>query len=317
MKWTALLWLPLLFAGCGGRPPIPREDLLLRIWLDPARDRIAPGRAFTLRVQRVWREDLVPEHFEEKALEPLVLRLLGKEQRRAGGRVEEVRRYRAWAFTLGEVAVGRIPFRARPAGGGDFLVVHSAPLRLAVVPTLDPADPGPAELPGPPLVPPRFPFAWAAAGAGLLAAVLFALYWVKRKRVPVAPPAPDPRERALSRLARLRTLAAGGEEQVLAFFTEAAAALREFLEEALTACTPQMTTADLLAAPRTAALLAPEQRDFLARFLGRCDLVKFARVGSPAAEREELLAAAESFLRRAPEAAAAAWEEGAEERRAP
>jgi hypothetical protein len=300
VKRSALLLLLLLAAACGDGAPIPDENLLLRI--DAEVDEVVFGQGFALRVVRVWSKDLEPVEWEDDALAPLTVRLLETRRRENEGRVEETRLYRAHAFTLGAFAVTLPTLRAVPKAGGAERVVSGNRLALRVRRNLDPADPGPPELPGGPLTEPRAWRLWTV-GALLAVAALAVLLFQRRRRAlaavtaPSAAPAepsvpqPGPAERALERIERLRALSPRSPEEVLAFHRAAAALTRDYLTERFGLSVTPMTTEECLESVESlpADVLAP------------CDLVKFARHPSSERERAGVLDAAERFVRRSAE----------------
>jgi hypothetical protein len=243
-------------------------------------DETAPGRGFPLEVVRVWSKDLVPAEWSDRALAPLHLRLEEARRREDSLRVEETRLYRAYAFALGDVSIPPPRLRAVPKAGGEERTVSADAIRVRVRPELDPAAPGPPELP---TAPParRVPwFAWAAV-ALLAAAAAIAL----RRREPAAPapaPAPPPHETALARLRELRSKPP--EEAIVA----ASAVVRGYVAIRFDVRAPERTTEEVLAAVPA-----------LAAFLGPCDLVKFAAHRPTDAERARLLDLAEAFVREA------------------
>ncbi|MHC4548757.1 MAG: hypothetical protein ACYTEZ_08255 [Planctomycetota bacterium] len=266
-----------LAAACGDGTPI--ADVPLRI--TAGAQQVELGKAFPLIVVRVWRHGQAPADWSGEALAPLAVRLVETARREDDRRVEERRRYQAYAFTLGDLTV--------PVPSGE-------PLALAVRRSLDPAAPGPAELPGEPL-PAPFPWGFGSAvGGALLAAVVLLVR--RRRRRPAAPPpgpvseaaAPAPHRLALERLARLRAQQPRTHEEVQSFHVEASGLVRDYVGERFGVGTAERTTEELLA-------LALRASPLLAEVLRPCDLVKFARHRPTAAERGHLLDTAETFVR--------------------
>ena len=299
MRWrTKLLLVLALAGGCGGGTPIPDQDLLLRVTAGAAE--VEFGKAFPLTVVRVWSKDLQPEDWSDKALLPLVVKLDRRSVREDDRRMEETRQYRAYAFSRDDVLVPAPSLRARPRDGGAERVVSADELKLKVTPALHSDPPGPVELPGEPLAEP-FPWLrWSlVGGAALLVLGLLAWYLRRRARRPrpayVAPPM-APHVRALQRLQRLREQAPQTAEEIQAFYVEASAAVREYIEAQFAVRAPEMTTEEFLAAPQTARALQPGHRAMLSEFLAHCDLVKFARHLPTAGDRERLLDAAARFV---------------------
>jgi hypothetical protein len=286
--------LALLLAACGG-PPIPEADLLLEVSVD--RDAVAPGEPFRVEVTRIWRRDLVPDTWQDRALAPLRLRLEDLSTREDEVRVEERRRFSAWWPRRDPIDLPPVAFSATPATGGAAHTVRSAALRVAVETALDPANPGPAEIvPVPP--PPARPWPWIVAGATVL---LAAAALVLRRRAAPAPgpapvpsvPDPSPDSVALAELAALRAAARpAGETVVLVAET-----LRRWIAARWSFPAARRTTEEFL----SATLAAP--RDAAARRLRAADLVKFAGEASDARAAAEALSDAERIVQIAVEGA--------------
>jgi len=295
------------FAGaCGDSAPIPDHDLHLRVTTDT--DDVDLGRPFPLTVVRVWEKDLVPEAWKDDWLAPLAVRLAGTSRRTDDRRVEETLRYDAFAFRLDDVVVPPPTFRATARLGSEARAVQGGELRLRVKRALDPAAPGPPELPGGLL---REPVRWGRWGAAAgIAAALTALL-LHRRRVaarippdavaaddsPATPPPPTAQERALLRIALLRDRPPRTAAETQSWWVEVSAVLRDYVTEQCAVRAAEMTTDELLAAPAIASAVGDERRRTLAGVLRDCDFVKFARHEPSAAERTRSLGAAESFLR--------------------
>lgn len=278
-----------LLAACGDRSPIPEEDLALHVTVGAGE--IELGRAFPLTVVRVWSRELTPAVWRDDLLAPLALKPVDVSQREDDERVEETRRFSAYAFVAGDVTVPAPSFHARPRAGGPERVVAGKPLALTVRPALDPKHPGPVEWPDGPLRP-AFPWLPWTAGLGV-ALVAFVLFLRRRRRTPAppapapvaSPPAPGPAERALERLAALRSRASGAAEP---FYVEAAAIVRDYVGERFRVRAAEMTSEELVAA-------LPAGR--LATFLRICDLVKFAGARPGPDARAHVLDHAEAIVR--------------------
>ena len=258
----------LLFAACGHQAPMSEPGL----HVTAGRTEVELGRAFPLTVVRAWNRQREEPGWSDRLLEPLVVRLLETTQRRDETVVEETRRYRAYAFSLGDL---------------------SAPVELRVRRALDPNRPGSAELPVRP-APGSFPWWLAGAGAVALLALVIAL---RRWRAPLpAPPprgatdesGPGPEVAALERLARLARRTPQGRRETEEFFVEASAIVRGYSGARFSLAATEMTTEEL-----TARVAKPS----LADCLRRCDRVKFARHLPDPDERKRILDRAEAFVR--------------------
>lgn len=264
----------LALAACGGGPPIPPAELLLRIHA-PAQ--VESGKAFPLMVQLVWSKDLEPPAWSDRALLPLVVKLIDVRRQQDRERYEETRRYQAYAFARSEVVVAPPALRATRKTSGGQVTVEGQGLQLAVRPALAATAAGPPDLPGGLLAEPEPPsrgLGWPAAALAVLA--LAWLGWRRRAASPRAEPPPvpeavDPRARALERLAALRQRPAHSAAEIEAAFVELADLVREYAAARFAVHALEMTSEELVA-----AVALPHRRP-LSDLLASCDLVKFAR----------------------------------------
>jgi len=82
--------------------------------------------------------------------------------------------------------------------------------------------------------------------------------------------------------------------------------MRDYLEEGLFLRTRDRTTEEIMSVLKTMQAPASAHRSLVSDYLGQCDLVKFAAVTWPKAERERLLDAAEHLFRESAPATAPA-----------
>jgi hypothetical protein len=280
--------LAVALAACGGDAPIAAEDLLIRV---EAADTADLGRAFPLAVVRTWNEELTPEPFAQDAFAPLALRPVGVVTRESGGRIEETRRYAAYAFRPGRFVVPAPQIAAAPRAGGAKRTASGAPLELLVRGALEPSSSAAPEMPGDPLDPPVRAWLWVG---GATAAIATGLVLLRRRAViraePPATPPPDPAAVALARLAALREHDA---EHVEADFVAVAGILRTYLASRGVRVV-ERTSEEIV---RELRARDDAQAGALAACLGPADLVKFAMSSPGPADRDALVARAESFVR--------------------
>ena len=255
--------LLVLAAGCSRQPPIPDRPLLVSAGVET----VLLGQAFPLTVVRTWSKARTPLEWSDRTLAPLAVKLIEASRREDGQRVEETRRYRAYAFRPGE---------------------WTEPVALRVEAALDPERPGDPELPTAPPDAARWP--WVLAGMVLVAVLLLRRRRRRPEVVPVTAPAPEappgPHLRALERIEALRARRPDGREQIQAFYVEATGLLRDYIGERFGESTEIETSEELIASHPD--LRAP---------LRHCDLVKFARHVPSDAERERMLDEAATFVR--------------------
>jgi len=269
-----------VIGGCGGGPPIPAEDLLLRITL--GHEEVGLGRAFPITVLRVWSKELLPGAWNDRTLAPLALRLERIERREDDSRIEERRHYVGYAFSLADLSIAAPKFVARPKAGGPDRITAATPLSLRVRPELDPLAPGPPDLPDLPAEQRSRRWLWTLL---LLLLTLAALVLVRRARRPAATaPAQDP---GMVAVARLRAL--HGEAPGVAVYLELANLLRAYLSARFGLPADEMTTEEIAAGGAGRARFA--------EVLARCDLVKFAGQRPDADALPPLLDRAEASVR--------------------
>ncbi len=147
--------------------------------------------------------------------------------------------------------------------------------------------------------PVQIPSGWLWLFWLLLALALAALawwYWNYRKRQQALPPPPPPKIPAHVRALRRLEVALGLLDQPDAFVVSVSSALREYLEERFEFRAPERTSEEFLNELRGTNLLDEVQKQGLADFLARCDLVKFARFDPGVAELRQLQQAAVDFV---------------------
>ncbi|MBI1852209.1 MAG: hypothetical protein HYR85_17855 [Planctomycetes bacterium] len=309
----AALLAATLAPGCGGGSPIRDEEIAIHV--SAGASEVELGKAFPLTVVRVWSTDLVPDEWSDRALAPLQVRLESTTRREDARHVEETLRFAGYAFSLDEIVVAKPTFSATPKNGGPARTAAADDIHVRVKPALARETPGPAELPGEPL-PEPFPWLrWPATGAAALIAL--ALVWWRLGRraaestMAAKEPTPPPHVRAQQRLLRLRESEPRTPAEIEAYTIEASNLVRDYIEERFAVRAPEMTTEEFLASATAARALESEHRALLSEFLAHCDLVKFARYTPTAADRAQLVASAERFLRETSAAEEVASEAGA------
>ena len=136
---------------------------------------------------------------------------------------------------------------------------------------------------------------WWVIGAGsvlLLALVVWAVRWYLKNR-PKTPP-PTPRELAIRQLNTLRGKMLSAESYP--FSVEVSAILRTYISAHYALHATQQTSPEFLTSIAASPRFSEGDRDLLAKFLERCDLIKFARIEADHGENQELLREAAAFV---------------------
>lgn len=161
-----------------------------------------------------------------------------------------------------------------------FPLASFAAIKTEPIPDLRPPRP---ELP--PVVDPKSPLPWVLGGAGL-AAITVLLMWPRRKPVP---PLPRPFARAQNELAALRA------EPARATPAAVSAIVRRYVVAVFCLPGEGATTGEIASGLAAGSSCPPGLADAVGRFLGECDVAKFAP-GAGAADSAELLARAAKLL---------------------
>jgi len=160
-------------------------------------------------------------------------------------------------------------------------------------------DAGPDPLAGlrdiaPPVEVPWPPWVWWAIGVGsviTLALLAWLFVWLARRR-PKTPP-PTPRQIALRALENLRAQA--HELDPYVFSVRVSDVLRTYVGAHFSLPVTSQTSPEFLASIADSPRFSSVDRQLLATFLERCDMLKFARIDAHAEENGELLSAASAF----------------------
>lgn len=139
-------------------------------------------------------------------------------------------------------------------------------------------------------VPSPLTWLWLTLGALALAALAWWAWrkWLRKIVLPPPPPPVPPHVRARRKLEEaLRLLA-----EPRLFCIAVSDTLRVYLEERFSFRAPERTTEEFLLELQATDRLTPDQKQSLADFLGRCDLVKFAQYEPTELELRDLHAAA-------------------------
>jgi len=174
-----------------------------------------------------------------------------------------------------------------------------------------PATPTPAPTPGPAATPlsqaihdiappldvfpyPPWMVATAIAVATLLLALIvwFVVSWIRHRS---GPPPPSATAVALGELEKLRGRV--GEIEPYEFSVAVSNVLRTFISNArFRLPATRLTSPEFLAAIAGTELFSEEDRSLLGHFLGKCDMIKFARVDATSADNTELVEKALAFV---------------------
>ncbi len=107
-----------------------------------------------------------------------------------------------------------------------------------------------------------------------------------RKEEKIKPTPAAPWEKAYARLESLRRENLIERVYLKPFYSELSDIIRRYLEERFSIKAPEMTTEEFLDSLRNSPVLSAAQQTILKEFLYTCDMVKFAKLQSSAAEAQ-------------------------------
>ena len=223
-----------------------------------------------------------------------------------------LRGFRTGAYTLGPFEIRLVPTGGDAAAKRRAVKTPEAKLevysRLATGSTLD----GLRDSVGPLQLPPG-PAGWGVVlGVGLVALALagaaaFLLRFVLRRREDRrrSPPPPPAHEVALAELRRIRESGLLEEGRISEYTGQVSDVLRRYLLARFALPAPERTTEEFLDEIARAPVLDRARKRFLADYLARCDLVKFAAAEPGRRELEGLFESSVEFVEETAGAAAA------------
>ncbi|MBU4263325.1 MAG: BatD family protein [Proteobacteria bacterium] len=135
----------------------------------------------------------------------------------------------------------------------------------------------------------------AGGAVVLLLALLF--YFRRRRRRLQPPPPPVPLHvAALTEIDRLLQEQGAGNDFAL-FYVRLTLILRHYIEARFGLKAPEQTTEEFLESLRHSPVFSKEQKELLRDFLGRCDLIKFARIIPDRQEVDASIELCRDFIR--------------------
>lgn len=217
-------------------------------------------------------------------------------------RVTTVRSYRLEPFLPGTYDAPALTFAWSDSESGESGELVTEPLAVEVVSVLDaeggedPADIKSIAAPGREIDWPLVALI-GAGGLAVLGAVAALLIARARREKPIPTDRVPSNEVALSALDAIDP-SFTDEYGAKRFFNEVSSVVRTYIEDRFAIHAPERTTEEFLRESRVHDGLSREDLDLLERFLGLCDLVKFARHRVEPSDANATLESARSFVKR-------------------
>ena len=216
-------------------------------------------------------------------------------------------------FLPGEYTIPAMTVSAQDKQHPDHKATVTIPARIITVTSFlakDEKDPQITDIYAPLSQPlPTLYYLLAAGAALLLFALLF--YFRRRRRRQQPPPPPLPLHvAALAAIDRLLQ-EQGTASDFARFYAGLTLILRHYIEARFGLKAPEQTTEEFLDSLRQSPAFSQEQKSLLRNFLGRCDLIKFARIIPDPQEAEAAIGLCRDFIRASGENIPRSSKEGA------
>lgn len=306
-------WVAGALVSCGRAPPenadapasrhLVGEGGPLRLTMTVAPTSLDTSQRIRVRFEMLAASGVEPAEPDLAAALPEGLTVVGSSSDArddAGGTRIIFREFDIEPFLPGEYTIAAVSIGAKHSTGEAIPPVSTQPVEIKVESVL---PPGTEELAAAKSIvePPRAPVPWFWIGVGAALAILAlggAMLWLRRP-----PPLPEPirvaaHDLAFRRLDALmaRRLVESGRFDV--FYSEASLLLRRYIEDRFGLHAPERTTEEFLEESRASSFLMEEDVRVLQRFLGHCDLVKFAAVIPSTRDAEAIAATIREFVDR-------------------
>ncbi len=214
-----------------------------------------------------------------------------------------VRAFRPGAYTIGPVEITLVARETDEGPSGEARKLRTPKASLEVRSAVDAAstikdlrpETGPVDLA--PETPRRFVMLITVLAALALAAAVGVKWWMRRREeMAREPPPPPAHETALEELRRIRELGLLEAGRIAEYTDLISDVLRRYLEARFDLPAPERTTEEFLDVIARAPVLDRARKRFLADYLARCDLVKFAAEDPGRRELEELYDTSVGFV---------------------
>lgn len=258
-------------------------------------------------------------------------RTAGSDSGAAGTQSVDVTMPAEWAwhiepFIPGDFELGAFEIKYQIGDDGQESAVHTDPIGLIVQSMLydDDTDAVPADIKGVLDAPLAWWQTWwfltlLIAAVVVVPGVIMLTVWLLRRRLSGhgddrgqqrLVPQVAAHEMALRRLRALlaRDLMARG--LVKQFYGELTWIMRQYIEDRFGLRAPDRTTEEFLDESRAAGIFSPQDLDLFDRFLGHCDLVKFAEAQPSGEQVQAVVGSIQTFVERTKSDAAQVADEG-------
>ena len=309
--------VPLALAGCDGRAPEPSapstdasaatttaSDSVVTVALELSDTSITTAQRTRLAVTTTADEavDVTPPDYERVLEDWSVTPRRERDRSVRSGRVIVERAYRLEPFLPGEYAVPALTFAWTDTRTDESGEITTDPMAVTVASVLDEGSGGELADIKPVATPQREVDWWTvaliAAGVAVVVGAIVVLLIRRLTRVqPMEIDRVPAHEVALSQLDAIDPSFSDqyGERR---FFEDASNVVRTYIEDRFGLHAPERTTEEFLRESAVHEELSRGDLDLLERFLGLCDLVKFARKSVDASDAQRTLEAARSFVER-------------------
>ncbi|MBU0908410.1 MAG: DUF4381 family protein [Proteobacteria bacterium] len=306
--------LGLLLAGCRNKesaesgtpvaPPVTEElhsgELTVQIILSSSQISIAESIQLTLAATAPEDFSVSFPEFTDSALGDFTLAgTTPAPKELIGAQLRQSRTLTLTPYLPGEYSIPAMTITAQDTQHPEQKTEVTIPARTITVTSFlgsNEKDPQIADIYAPLAQPlPTLYYLLAGAAVVLLLALLFYLWRRHRKHQPPPPPVPL-HVAALAEIDRLLHEQGAGSD-FAHFYARLTLILRHYIEARFGLKAPEQTTEEFLDSLRQAPVFSQEQKQLLRDFLGRCDLIKFARIIPDRQEVESGIELCREFIR--------------------
>lgn len=217
------------------------------------------------------------------------------------GTIQSVRLYRLEPLRAGDLQISPLTFQWIPDtdAAGSTLTTESMPVAVATTLPEDLSQVSPADIEDVVEIKGYAMRVWmvVTAGFAILAAAAVIFLRVRSKKAFQAPKIYKPAHEIA--LAQIRSLAGQNlieQGRVKEFYERLSDTLRHYIENRFSLRAPERTTEEFLDELKSSAVLTPDHKQDLRKFLEHSDLVKFARHQPTRQQSDQSLQMAERFV---------------------
>lgn len=216
-----------------------------------------------------------------------------------GAQIRQSRTLTLSPYLPGQYAIPAMKVSAKDKRAEDRLAEVTIPARTIAVTSFlqsDEKDPQIADI-YPPVPQPLPTYYYLLAGGAVVLGFALLYYFLRRRKMHQPPPPPVPLHvGALAEIDQL-LLEQGKGSDFAYFYSRLTLILRHYIEARFGLKAAEQTTEQFLESMKNSSFFTGEQKELFRGFLGRCDLIKFARIIPARQEVDDGIELCRDFIR--------------------